>query len=69
MMRKRVAAKSDTARRAGTAVMSLVLIAAGGALAKNHDAQRMRREASEHVRHDRAAGPLEASNTLDRTPD
>ena len=68
-MQNRDATKSDTVRRVGTLVLSLVFIAAGGALAKNHDAQRMQRQASEHVRHDRASGPLEASNALDKVPD
>ena len=62
-----LALKSDCGRCLGAMMLSVVLIAAGGAQAKNHDAQRIQRQASDQARHDRATGPLEASN--DRLPD
>ncbi len=67
MIVESVAAKSDRVRCFGAVMLSVIFIAGGGALAKNHDAQRMQRQASDHARHDRATGPLEASN--DRLPD
>ena len=69
MICKSDVAKSDRTRCIMAVMMSIVFVAASGALAKNHDAQRITRQGSEHARHDRAAGPLEASNGFDRVPD
>ena len=60
---------AEQARGIAAIALSLVFVAAGGAMAKNHDAQRVDRQAAHAPRHDRAAGPLEASNALDRQPD
>ena len=59
----------EQARCATAVLMSLVLIAAGTALAKNHDAQRVDRQAAHAVNHDRATGPQEASNIPERDSD
>ena len=60
---------AEHARAIAAIVLSLGFLAAGSAMAKNHDAQRVDRQAAHAPRHDRAAGPLEASNTVDRQAD